>query len=145
MEGGSMSDNTTIETKPAQGQKSKRLSSFIWILVMWAALRLVAELDHISWERVFWGWAKFLLAYPTAFLLLSIWCPSRRWEKYFRWNALLVVLVSIVGVYAESRRGAPLFVTYELYIAQALFFLLMVGVALYRWRHGEIQKEDTNV
>ena len=140
-----MTDHTTMQTKPVQKQKSKRLSSFIWIVVMWAALRLVAELNPISWERGFWRGAFFLLAYPTFFLLLSIAMRSFKLQKLLRWSAFSMFFGTLIAGYTEQSRGGPFFWIYELYIAQALFFLLMVGVALYRWRDGGIQKGDANV
>jgi hypothetical protein len=71
--------------------KSKRLSSSIWILVLWGFVRLISELDHISWERSFSTDAVIFGLWPaTLFLVLAVIPWMKRYESLFRWAALFV-------------------------------------------------------
>lgn len=60
-----------------------------------------------------------------------------------------MALASIIGVYAEGSRGTPLFFTYELYMAQALCFLVIVLIAIHSlWNtknHGENKEGSPEV
>ncbi len=72
-------------------RKSKRLSSFVWILVLWAFVYLISGLDGISWKRAFAGVALDFGLWPvTALLLLAIFFPNREIEIIFRWSAFLI-------------------------------------------------------
>ena len=94
-----MNDDTSKAVEPQRKPKSKRLSSFIWILVLWCFVRLIAEMDGISWRRAFpTGIIVFGLWPATLFLGLSIFVPVRSYQTIFRWSALGSVLSSLSTV-----------------------------------------------
>lgn len=87
-----------VNTKPVVTPKSKRLSSFIWILVMWGLVRLVSEMDGLSWKRAFDGVSVMLGLWPATFFLgLSLLPYTRTYQTTFRWSAFAVVLGSFFG------------------------------------------------
>ncbi len=68
-----MKTETQSEVVTEKPPKSKRLSSFIWILVLWVIVRLISELDHISWRRSFSTDAVIFGLWPaTLFLVLAL-------------------------------------------------------------------------
>lgn len=93
-----MSDQENTKTKPVPAQKSKRLSSLIWILVMWALVRLISEMDGLSWKRAFDGVSVMLGLWPATFFLGMSALPFvRAYQAIFRWSAFAVVLGSFFG------------------------------------------------
>jgi hypothetical protein len=91
--------------EPTQHEpKSKRLSSLIWIFVLWGGVRACSEMDGISWERAFWVEASFWGSIPATILLCcALVCPLR-YQKSFRWGALGAVFFGFgqamfMGVY----------------------------------------------
>lgn len=93
-----MSDQENMKTKPVLAQKSKRLSSLVWILVMWALVRMISEMDGISWKRAFDGVSVMLGLWPaTYFLGVSVLPYVRAYQAIFRWSAFVVVLGSFIG------------------------------------------------
>ena len=51
----------------ATPEKSKWLSSLVWIVVLWLFVRLIAEMDGISWKRAFWGVPVIFGVFPSTF------------------------------------------------------------------------------
>lgn len=85
----------------AKPEKSKWLSSLVWIVVLWLFVRLIAEMDGISWKRAFWGVPVIFGIFPsTFFLLLAAFVSNYSLQKLFRWAALLVIPWSLVGTSA---------------------------------------------
>lgn len=60
---------TTQETP-----KSKRLSSLIWIFILWGGVRACFDMDGISWTRAFWVTARLWGAIPE--------CRNKNGDKY---------------------------------------------------------------
>lgn len=90
-----MNDTTTREATPAKAHKSKRLSSLVWIVVLWGFVRLIAEMDGISWKRAWNGLAGDFGLYPaTSLLLLAIVIDASPQRKLVRLMALVVVVAS---------------------------------------------------
>jgi hypothetical protein len=75
------------EVTTREPPKSKRLSSLIWILVLWGGVRGCAEMDGISWERAFWSIASLWGAIPASLLLLCALFFPLRYQSTFRWAA----------------------------------------------------------
>ncbi len=87
-----MSAEIKTDIATQEPHKSKRLSSFIWILVLWVIVRLISELDHISWRRSFATDAVIFGLWPaTLFLVLALTPWMKRYESLFRWTALFAV------------------------------------------------------
>jgi FtsH-binding integral membrane protein len=81
-----------IETQP----KSKRLSSLIWIVVLWAGVRLFSELHPIYWTHLFLYTAIGLGVFPaTLALLLSMGTKNLNRERIYRWTAFLVLATGL--------------------------------------------------
>ena len=128
----------SIEDQP---QKSKRLSSLIWILVIWSVARIFSELNGLGWERTFyWGAPIYLGAFPvSAFLLLSIATNDLALVTHFRNAALFIFLVCVTIPWAIpniSRTQGLIF--------QALLFIglsIWIFIAASRKR----EKKDKNV
>ena len=135
---------------PAQGtsgtspRKSKRLSSFIWILVMWATLRFLSELDQVSWKRNFLNSVFLLIAYPTIFLCLAIAVRSVKWQRFFRWCAVLILIGTMVEVYTVDNRRSFFYSPMELPVAQAVIFLVVILIARYRGARFGIKNGGSN-
>jgi hypothetical protein len=90
-----MSAEINTETTAKEQPKSKRLSSFIWIFGLWGFIRLISELDHISWKRSFPTDVVIFGLWPaTLFLVLAATPWARRYESLLRWAALVAVLGS---------------------------------------------------
>lgn len=112
--------------------KSKRLSSLIWILVLWGFVRLISELDHISWERSFSTDAVIFGLWPaTLFLVLAVAPWMKRYESLFRWAALFVVSssFSFLFFFHEQSDAIVSMVMFQ----RALVAVLLCGVAINWW------------
>jgi hypothetical protein len=77
--------------------KSKRLSSFIWILVLWLVIYLISGMDGISWKRAFWIEASSWGAIPATLLLLCALFFPLRYQSIFRWAAFGAVCLGFIG------------------------------------------------
>jgi hypothetical protein len=98
-----MNAEPKIEQATQEQPKSKRLSSLIWILVMWGFVRLISEMDGISWERAFPSMSMIFGLYPAIFLLLSAVIIDRSpYRDVLRMMALLVVFGSLTSVFFLS-------------------------------------------
>lgn len=84
---------TKSEETAARPQKSKRLSSLVWIAVLWGFVRLIAEMDGISWT---WGFENVVYMFgvlpATLFLFISVWPFFTASQALLRWAALLAVI-----------------------------------------------------
>ncbi len=89
-----------VETPPKEATEtqpnSKRLSSLIWIVVLWAGVRLFSELHPIYWTHLFLYTAIGLGVFPaTLALLLSMGTKNLTREKIYRWTAFLVLATGL--------------------------------------------------
>lgn len=86
----------STQTETVQPQpKSKRLSSLIWIGVLWGLVRLVAGMDGISWTRAFDTVGTMLGLWPATVLLgIAAAFPYGNYQSKLRLMAFLVVLGS---------------------------------------------------
>ncbi len=76
--------------------KSKRLSSFIWILVLWGGARLLSETSGTGWEKMFEGVVDmFGVMQATVLLFLAAMSQKIALQKIYRWGSLLVVLQAL--------------------------------------------------
>lgn len=125
-----MSENTTEITAPQRKPKSKRLSSLVWIVVLWGFVRLIAEMDGISWERAFpIGITVFGLWPATLFLGLSICAPVFVYQTVLRWAALVAVLSSFFTVlFFDSQSKAMIQVILQ---QRILVTLVLIGVTIH--------------
>lgn len=90
-----MNAEKDVEEVTKEKPKSKRLSSLIWILVLWGALRLYSELHPIHWTYLFLYSAIGLGLFPASVaLFISMGMKDIAHQKYFRWGAFLILLVS---------------------------------------------------
>ena len=122
------------ELKVRHQPKSKRLSSLIWIGAIWLLVRLIAELDGISWTRSFWSGATWLGAIPaTYFLLISIFFSDRSLTKVLRWTALICAVSSFTGLFVipsytgDERSAIPVLRSLQL----ALSITISIGVSVW--------------
>lgn len=131
-----MSEKSEIETTEPIIGKSKRFSSMVWIAVLWIFVRLIAEMDGLSWKRSFWALPTLFGIFPaTFFLTLAVAISNRDLQKLFRWFALLTVLGSFFGAIAlishyKSEKNSAII----LQIIQASFSATVVlAVLIWRW------------
>jgi cellulose synthase/poly-beta-1,6-N-acetylglucosamine synthase-like glycosyltransferase len=91
-----MNAEPKIEQATEEQPKSKRLSSLVWILVLWGGARLLSELSGTGWEKMF-GSVLHLFGILPATVLLFLAAMSRKIakQKIYRYGSLLVVLQSI--------------------------------------------------
>lgn len=121
---------TTTQDLP----KSKRLSSLIWILVLWGGVRGCAGMDGISWERAFWVTASLWGAIPASLLLLCALFFPLRHQSTFRWAAFGAFFYGfgetlILGAYFHENT-APAETDY-FFLRQLIYpLLVIVGVTL---------------
>lgn len=101
-----MNDDTSKAVEQQRKPKSKRLSSFIWILVLWGFVRLIAEMDGISWRRAWDGLAMDFGLYPASFLLvLGILLDGSPQRSFIRYTALAFVIASFGAVWVTVDLG----------------------------------------
>jgi len=95
-----MNDESKIQQTTQQQPKSKRLSSLIWIFVLWGGVRLFSELHPISWTQVFWHTATSFGLIPASILLaLSIFSKNYQIQTIFRWSAAFIFIgITCLGV-----------------------------------------------
>ena len=106
-----MSSETRNEVVVKEQLKSKRLSSLIWIFVLWGFVRLIAGMDGISWTRAFWITAHLLGALPASLLLFCALVFPLRHQSTFRWAALGAIFLGIIttlflGIYFQESSTA---------------------------------------
>lgn len=132
--GAGMEAETQNRTTVSQQSRSKRLSSFIWILVLWVFVRLIAGMDGISWTRAFDGISIWLGLWPSTCLLLLATLPQAiRYQSLFRKAALFMVIGSfIIGIVliqvVENIQKIHLI---EQWIQYFSLFFVIVGVGVY--------------
>jgi len=134
-----MNDESKIQQTTQQQPKSKRLSSLIWIFVLWGGVRACSEMDGISWERAFWSAASFLGSIPATILLCcALVCPLR-YQKSFRWGALGAVFYAFSETMIFSENTTP--AETDFFFTRQLIYpaLVMAWVAL---RHIRESKHD---
>ena len=91
-----MSAEANTETTAQAQPKSKRLSSFVWILVLWGGVRLIAGMSGTGWEKAFDGIANVLGLWPsTALLLIAVVVPTRKYQSIFRFASLLTAALGL--------------------------------------------------
>ncbi|WP_408593500.1 hypothetical protein [Limnohabitans sp.] len=117
-----------------ENPKSKRLSSLIWILVLWAFVRLLAGMDGISWTRAFDGISIWFGLWPSTCLLLLATLPQViRYQSLFRKAALLMVIGSfVVGIVLIQVVGDTQKIQLiEQWIQYFSLLFVIVGVGVY--------------
>jgi hypothetical protein len=89
-----MNAEPKIEQATQEQPKSKRLSSLIWILLLWGGVRLFSELHPIYWTHLFF-YSAIGLGLPPATIsfLLSMCTKNKNTEKAFRWTAVFILLI----------------------------------------------------
>ena len=129
-----MNEEIKTETTTQELPKSKRLSSLIWILVLWGFVRLIAGMDGISWTRAFWVTASLWGAIPVSILLLCALFFPLRHQSTFRWAAFGALFYGfaetlILGAYFHENT-APTDTDY-FFLRQLIYpLLVIVGVTL---------------
>ena len=112
--------------------KSKRLSSFIWILVLWVFVYLISGLDGISWKRAFPHGVVFFGLWPaTVFLGISILVRSLVYQATLRWAACFSVIGSFTSLFFFDKQNAA-----ETYISygQSLAVLMVLScISIHRY------------
>lgn len=136
-----MNDNNDSSATATGTQKSKRFSSIVWIFVLWFLVRLIAEIDGISWKRAFWGVSNMFGVIPaTALLILAVVVPSRNIQKIFRWGAFLVALGSFFGGIAiheqvkDDKQTDSLLEIFQIIFAASVLLIALVRMWLLRKR-----------
>ena len=121
----------TSETSP---RKSKRLSSLVWIAVLWVFVRLIAETNGLGWERAFWKAAFVFGALPASVsLALAAISGEVKTQKYLRWFALLAVLFSFLGFAIASIQLTERIANGYLRSTQEILATLPIAGYLYQW------------
>ena len=93
-----MNTETQNEVVTKEPPKSKRLSSFVWIFVLWGFVRLIAGMDGISWTRAFNGISIWLGLWPaTCLLFLAILPLAHKYQSLFRRAAFFMVIGSFIS------------------------------------------------
>ena len=126
-----MENSKTIKQKP----KSKRLSSLVWILVLWGIVYCISG----SW-KAFQNNALVLGLCPSSiFLLMSIFQREELYESVFRWSALastficFFVGVAIFGVGSGFGRAENFN-----YFSQILVTMFITSFVLFaKWTKGK--------
>jgi hypothetical protein len=137
-----MNAEPKIEQATQEQPKSKRLSSLIWILVLWGGVRACSEMDGISWERAFWVAASSWGAIPASMLLCCALIFPLGQQKTLRWAALGAVILGfggtlILGGYFEEDT-TPTETNY-FFIRQLIYPIVVIGwVAL---KHSREKKK----
>lgn len=131
-----MSAEINTETAKQEQPKSKRLSSLIWILVLWGGVRACSEMDGISWKRAFDGIALMTGLWPASlFLTVSILPRMEIYQSILRWASLAVVLLSFIGgfIFFIKTNDQKMTDYFTLGI-QSLIFLIALAKILKAWR-----------
>lgn len=127
-----MSAEIKTDITTQEPPKSKRLSSFIWILVLWGSVRLISELDHISWKRSFSTDAVIFGLWPaTLFVALAVTPWMKRYESLFRWAALFAVLGSFSCLFVFNHQSDALS---SMVIYQRILVVVVLGGVAINWR-----------
>lgn len=123
-----MNTDTKIEETQKEKTNSKRLSSLIWLLVLWGGVRACSEMDGISWKRAFPSGVVIFGLWPaTLFLGLSIVLPFLIYQSVLRWAALLSVLGSFATIFFFNEQDKGIgFIVWE---QRVLVFLTLAGIA----------------
>ena len=125
-----MSAEINTETAKQEQPKSKRLSSLIWILVLWGFVRLISELDHISWKRSFPTDAVIFGLWPaTLFLVLAVMPRTNRYVSLLRWAAFLAVLGSFSLLLFFNRQSDA--ISYMVVFQKILTLVVLCGAGIH--------------
>jgi hypothetical protein len=129
-----MNTETQNEVVANQQPKSKRLSSLVWILVLWIFVYLISG----NWTA-FENNVLTIGALPSSiFLLLSVFQKSTHYQSVFRWLALIATVTSLafgvvifgvgsgVGKSESFNIGAQIFLAIAV-VVFALFIQWMRG------------------
>lgn len=131
-----MSEAEKSPSATVKPEKSKWLSSLVWIVVLWLFVRLIAEMDGISWKRAFWSISVSFGALPaTFFLLLATGFARFDFSFFFRWVALSMVIGSFVGgfaIYGIFKKGEETDSVIMLFQLIVSIFVVL-GVAARNW------------
>jgi hypothetical protein len=123
-----MNKETNSEATTEKPPRSKRLSSFIWILVLWGGVRLFSELHPISWKSIFCHTATSFGLVPSSIALaISIYSKNHTIQKIFRWSAALISIgITCFGIalteYFKYQEVKSLLIT-------AQWFVLLIATA----------------
>lgn len=134
-----MNTKTTTQEKRKTHHKSKRLSSLIWLLILWGGVRGCSEMDGVSWKRAFDGVALMIGLWPASiFLMVSMMPKMEAYELIFRWASLFVVVLSFVAGFlvfeiTSSEEIANHFATG----LQVLVTLIIFGWIAFKWVRGK--------
>jgi di/tricarboxylate transporter len=83
-----MNAETSTQEVAKTPPKSKRLSSLIWIVVLWVGVRLFSELHPIYWTHMFFGVVIDSGLVPASLaLILAAMTKNTDSEKSLRWTA----------------------------------------------------------
>jgi hypothetical protein len=125
-----MNTETNPEATAKKPPKSKRLSSLIWILVLWGGVRSCAEMDGVSWERAFpSGIVIFGLWPATLFLGLSAIVPILLYQAILRSAALIAVLGSFFTLFFfKNQKQGIAFIVWE---QRALVFITLAAISIH--------------
>ncbi len=123
-----MKTETQNEVVTEKLPKSKRLSSFIWILVLWGGVRLIAGMDGISWTRAFWVPIGLVGAIPVTLLLICALVFPIHHQFFLRKAAAVACPLSLLGAFFV-RDDNP---TSEMIFfgLQLLYPICLIGVSL---------------
>lgn len=120
-----MSTEIKTDITTQEPHQSKRLSSFIWILVLWGFVRLIAGMDGISWTRAFNGISMWFGLWPaTCLLFLAILPQLHRYQSLFRRSAFFMVIGSFISGVALAQTVGDVQKIY--FIAVQCFVLTLV-------------------
>lgn len=119
-----------VEEVPKEKPKSKRLSSLIWMLVLWLGVRGCSEMDGISWKRAFWVAASLWGAIPASVLLLCALLFPLRYQSVLRWAAFGAFFYGfgetlILGGYFHENTTPD--ETNYFFVRQLIYPLLVIG------------------
>lgn len=125
-----MNDTTTKEATPARAHKSKRFSSLVWIVVLWSFVRLIAEMDGISWKRGFENIVYMFGVLPASlFLLISILPYFSASQALLRWGAFLAVFGNFfpaLWIYMELQESSKALAFMAVYQLSLIVVVLVI-------------------
>lgn len=112
--------------------KSKRLSSFIWILVLWGFVRLIAGMDGLSWTRAFSGISIWFGLWPaTCLLFLAILPQAHKHQLLFRRSAFFMVIGSFISGVALAQTVGDIQEIYFIAVQCFVLTFVILGAAFH--------------
>lgn len=135
-----MNAEVDVEEVPKAKPKSKRLSSLICIAALWIFVRLIAELDHISWERSFSTDAVIFGLWPASlFFVLAFISFNPTYQTIFQWAAFFSIFGSFSFLFIFDRQSDA--INFTVLAQRATVFLVCLGVLAY-WIFTRKAKND---